>query len=557
MTFSRIWYAILSLALGAAVALLFVAAALYNRAGDQAMHSQLEADASALDWYLRDDARKRSAYVVPVAVHPEVRAFLAKASTEAKLGRDVQNKTSAVLKKLAADLPDDGKADALWAVDANGRVVGAVGIEQDDWELGGYAVVADALHGWSRDDAWVWNGRILRVVARPVETEAGGEPVGAVVAAKYVDEAFAKGVSARTGATVAFYADRARCATGDTEGMQTAVLDQITRDLGTIEEDVGYSGSNGRSKVRKLTEHVGVVYTRLPGEAWQLGAGFAVARQAGVIDGPLGFLRAADAGAQATVPLKLLIPAALVLLLLGLGFTYFEHDVPRQLLAREAKKFAKGDIPNLAPSSLRGAYKKIAADLNDGIDKAAEKGGGSRRPADLDRVLGPLPAQPAMSAFSLVEEAAPPPPAPKPRPSAPSIEAPKAPPPKPRTPPPVAIAQTVESEAPPLSLRDGDLLPESQAAPSDAAPASDPASEKEAAPSKVDDEASEWKRVYEEFLETKRSCGEPTSGLSFEKFKGTLQRNKDAIVAKHGAARVKFVVYVKEGKAALKASPVK
>jgi len=44
-------------------------------------------------------------------------------------------------------------------VDAGGRVIGAVdeltGANTDDWELGGFSIVADALHGWIRDDAWV------------------------------------------------------------------------------------------------------------------------------------------------------------------------------------------------------------------------------------------------------------------------------------------------------------------------------------------------------------------------------------------------------------------
>ncbi len=67
----------------------------------------------------------------------------------------------------------------------------------------------------------------------------------------------------------------------------------------------------------------------------------------------------------------------------------------------------------------------------------------------------------------------------------------------------------------------------------------------------------DWRKVYEEFLALKQQCGEPTANLTFEKFKGTLQRNKDALVARHNCTRVKFTVYVKEGKAALKASPVK
>ena len=75
--------------------------------------------------------------------------------------------------------------------------------------------------------------------------------------------------------------------------------------------------------------------------------------------------------------------------------------------------------------------------------------------------------------------------------------------------------------------------------------------------SSVAGKAAIWRKVYEEFLALKKQCGEDTSSLTFEKFKGTLQRNKDALVARHSCNRVKFTVYVKEGKAALKASPVK
>jgi hypothetical protein len=71
------------------------------------------------------------------------------------------------------------------------------------------------------------------------------------------------------------------------------------------------------------------------------------------------------------------------------------------------------------------------------------------------------------------------------------------------------------------------------------------------------DELADWRKVFEEFLAMKRQCNEPIANLTFEKFKGTLQRNKDALVARHACNRVKFTVYAKDGKAALKASPVK
>jgi hypothetical protein len=70
-------------------------------------------------------------------------------------------------------------------------------------------------------------------------------------------------------------------------------------------------------------------------------------------------------------------------------------------------------------------------------------------------------------------------------------------------------------------------------------------------------ETSEWVSVYEDFVRTKKQCGEPTEGLTFEKFSHTLKKNRDALIQRHGCKRVKFSVYVKEGRASLKATPVK
>jgi hypothetical protein len=66
-----------------------------------------------------------------------------------------------------------------------------------------------------------------------------------------------------------------------------------------------------------------------------------------------------------------------------------------------------------------------------------------------------------------------------------------------------------------------------------------------------------FREVFEQFLATKKQCGEPVAGLTYDKFVVTLRKNKEQIVQKHGAAKVRFTVYVKEGKAALKATPIK
>lgn len=575
MILSRFWYAVLALAFGAAVFVLLLAVQMYNRAGHRAMSEALLADSSAVEWYLKDDARRRGSATIQMALNPEIRANLAKASADGKgVPKELHAKNRKALLKLTEEVPADLKFDAVWAVDAYGRVVGAVddvtGANPEEWELGGFSVVADALHGWIRDDAWVMKGRIYRVVARPVEQEVNGEPVGAIVAAKIVNDEFARAVSKRTGSAVGFYADNQRVASGAPEGFDKSNLDSITQDLKYLEGNKDYE-EKGRSAVRILNETTGVVYARLPGEAWDLGAGYAVGRLAVRIGDPTGFLTQADNTDKATVTKSPAFFGAIgaVVLALGLGlfFSFMEHTKPLRVFAGQTLELAKGKIDVLAPSKFSGAYKKIAADINDGIEKIAEKGGVPRKAANLEKVLGPLPAQPAMSAFALPGEPAPASsagPVISPTASSGPKGLPKAPP---RATPAPAEPEEIEPVAEPAAARPKPPPPKRPGAPPPApvpAPV-EPAVAEASAIQPVSqlvgeepfDEMADWRRVYEEFLALKQQCGEPTANLTFEKFKGTLQRNKDALVARHNCTRVKFTVYVKEGKAALKASPVK
>ena len=78
-----------------------------------------------------------------------------------------------------------------------------------------------------------------------------------------------------------------------------------------------------------------------------------------------------------------------------------------------------------------------------------------------------------------------------------------------------------------------------------------------AAAAEANEDEAHFKEVFEQFLALKTECGEPTAGLTLDKFKQTLRKNREAIVSKHGAKTVRFTVYKKDGKAALKATPVK
>ena len=61
-------------------------------------------------------------------------------------------------------------------------------------------------------------------------------------------------------------------------------------------------------------------------------------------------------------------------ILLGLVFSFIEYTRPLQTFRREAQRLAKGELDQLHPSRFRGAFRKIASDLNDGIDRVAARG---------------------------------------------------------------------------------------------------------------------------------------------------------------------------------------
>lgn len=66
-----------------------------------------------------------------------------------------------------------------------------------------------------------------------------------------------------------------------------------------------------------------------------------------------------------------------------------------------------------------------------------------------------------------------------------------------------------------------------------------------------------FRDVYAQFMTAKQSCGEPTAGVTFEKFADKLRRNREELITRTGCREVSFTVYIKDGKAALKASPVR
>ena len=86
MLLSRFWYVVLALLLGAATFVLFLANSMYNRVGTKSMGERLSADSQVVSWYLKNDARERSAQLVKFALNRDIAKFLDQSSkAEAKV----------------------------------------------------------------------------------------------------------------------------------------------------------------------------------------------------------------------------------------------------------------------------------------------------------------------------------------------------------------------------------------------------------------------------------------------------------------------------------------
>ncbi|MFL5439735.1 MAG: MXAN_5187 C-terminal domain-containing protein [Myxococcales bacterium] len=65
-----------------------------------------------------------------------------------------------------------------------------------------------------------------------------------------------------------------------------------------------------------------------------------------------------------------------------------------------------------------------------------------------------------------------------------------------------------------------------------------------------------FRETFERFLELRRETGE-ASNVSYEKFAAKLRRNREELMERHHAKGVRFSVYLKDGRAAIKASALR
>jgi hypothetical protein len=599
MILSRLWYVLLGLAVAVALYVVFVAVGRYDRQNLLALKEGLASDSQTVEWALKIDARRRVDWLAGGSVDATLQQALVLANTskDGKVPEKSRTDARKALATLNDRIPADFRPDSVFAVDRDGRVVGEVGYDavagSDDFDLGGYPAVNDALHGWLRDDVWLLGSRMYVVAARPVEYDVTQRPAGAIVGLKELNKRFASDLAKRTRTNVAFFAAGQRASGGvGVEGFDEENLDAVGNDLKNV-DDKSF-GDSARTDARMLSDELGAMYARLSGDASTLGGGFAVVRGRRTLGGPLALLNTADDRDKANVPWALLVGAGFLAALVGILFTVLEHTMPLRELVTQAEGLKAGGMDGLQVARFRGAYRIAAQSLNLGMERSIEKAGGvTRKPADLESILGPAPLQPSMSAFSFPmadggsSPAIPPvPPAsspgmsPPPQPTGPGSPRPSpVGPPRPAAgtaPSPPGLPGPGNASAPrpagappawPIGPPAKPALVQTAPPPPFGGDEDEDATMVGAVPAELMAQATgesasapepaEWLSVYDDFVRMKKQCGESTDGLTFEKFAMTLKKNRDALIERHGCKRVKFTVYTKDGRASLKATPVK
>ena len=605
---SRLWYLVLALAVGGALAGAFLNKSAASREVEFQLEEQLRRDRIEAELWLRLDARLRLDALASIAVEPEVRQTLR--SSSGRFGTPkaaVRRRLSQKLNVLNAKL-EEGKGDMVFAVDAEGEVVAtldksAVG----SGRLDKMPLVRDALRGFLRDDVWVYNGEVFRMAARPVFD--GGRYVGAVVHGIAVGDDLARRLGSKlpNASVVFFFRDRL---------IGTHVGGAAAPSSAELKSGLSQAlaGTGDAGVAIEIGERTRAIASPIRGEAAHAQVGYIIGRKGSAV-GLGGLFANTFKEDVASLPWLVVIGIPLLLLLLGLFLLYLEHDKAVGILRKASEGLAKNQLSSLPEGELRRHYRKIAENFNVALRAGVgfKEDGAQRASVDLDHILSttrdsadsgyfgfgeeaptakqvsldsepekePVAASPHMTPIKAMEPGvptAPPRGTPTARPNgAPTAGPQRSPSSRPKRAPsswparapssrqPVAATVrhseehfTPAPDDPPtrpnamLDDYDGFDHPEDNTQVKHV-----PQSLLEASAPGVQGEETHFREVFDQFVETQKECGAPVNGLTFDKFVRKLHAAREQVMKRHNAASVRFTVYVKEGRAALKASPVK
>jgi hypothetical protein len=500
--------------------------------------------------------------------------------------RTIQDRFRTLIPDLAS-----GGIDVIVAVDNKGRVIARVGDNDKEYGdyIGGAELIADALRGYLSDDVWGTGGKLQRVAAAPVLSKGRDRIVGAIYVGAETGEALVERLKKNLDVDVALLL-RGRVIASSRPAAEVEALPEIigqhAKEIESVKRTPPLSLTAGQ-------ETLLAVAAPFPGQAGEQQAFYAlIGVQPGKPDlWPLIASTTSDDLKPKNFPWLFLGAGVFAMIAIGLFFQRLEVETPLRKLRRELQKLASGDVQKIQDSHFGGHIGGLARDVNAAVERFTHAPAARSEMAgkDLGAILGPsggstfdLPSADSAFAGGTPPPAFAPPPAPAfaPPPPSPGFVPPPpgalAPPPlpsfspspAPSFPPPTpfsASAFSASSNGEPMESGSGGSaaavrMPWSTL-PAAALGDSDRQTDQEATrvvPYDPDEEEeAHYRNIFDDFMDKKRECGESTAGLTRDKFLQKLRDNKAALVEKHNCRTVRFSVYVKDGKAALKATPIR
>ena len=520
MFLSKIWFILVALFAGVALSIALTAPRPMVQKLEEMEGQRLDRAEYATEQMLKVDAHKWIDRVARLGRD----AVLAEALDSASRGTGelgVQHRTVQV--RVQALLPDLAGAgiETIVALDANGRVVARVGDDDKTFgeNISGAELIDDALRGFLSDDVWGAGGKLLRVAGAPVLSKSRDRIVGALYVGAETGAQFADRLKKNLDVDVALLLRGKVIASTIPSEVLASLPDMVEQHRTDIEN---------LKRTAALPIDVGnetylAVAAPFPGQAAQQKAYYVLIGKKPARADVKSLLASTSARDRrwGSFPWVALVLTILGVVLVGLFLQRLEVDGPIQRMRAELRAMIRLDGVKLNDHKYGGGFGGIARDVNAALEHVAVGMSGAHSLSAAGAAIGDVP-DPA-SAFSSESHFAQPPRPVTGPPLIPGLGAPPPPafepPAEPPGPPPQPGVQSVGTEP--------------------------------------EDEDAHIREVYAQFMTAKKECGEATAGLTLEKFAQRLHDNRAALMAKHDCRTVRFTVYVKEGKASLRATPIK
>ncbi|HJX62925.1 MAG TPA: MXAN_5187 family protein [Polyangia bacterium] len=607
MFLSKIWFVLVALLAGVAVTAAFVAPRPADRRIEQLEGQRLDRAQYAAEQMLKNDARRWIDYVAKLGRDSHLTEALDSSSRGAGEPKALHETVRSRLKVLVPDRAGIG-VESLIAVDNKGRVVARVGDDEGEYgeSLAGAEVVGDALRGYLSDDVWGAAGRLRRVGAAPVTSKSRDRIVGAVVVAVDAGKHLADMWKRNLGVDVAIVLGRNVVSST----LPEALLGQLPE---LIEQHATEIANHKRTRPLILymgNERMLLIAAPFVGEASEQRAYYVLLNKQSPGSDPWVLLSNASSDDLRWGHFPWLPLAFGILAMIGIGLLLQRTEVegPIRRLRTEVHSLARNEIQKIDDTKYGGKLGGVARDINATVERFTHAAPAKSEMAkkDIAAILDRGGSADGQSFdVSRPKPATPPTPAPNPASVAASLfGAPKLPPSVGVTPTPVSVpslpapspqakaaatgsvnrtlmlpnlrspveatssnsgefaavsaSALIEAPSPPPLRRDVTPPPVPTSTAFAAPRAASVATSQPSVPlAPADEDSVHFQQVFEEYIALRIKCGESASSVAADKFFAKLRSNREQLVAKYNCRSARFSVYVKDGKAAIKATPVR